>query len=150
MRKGKVRVLRGTGRSPGLAASARPAALRPAPFRQAAVSRRARNPETEPRVAADAREPQRRAREPRVTPPSPAHPEAPPAASGPAHPDSSGCSGSPWRIAVPALASRPAASTFPRRSGPGVSAARADWARPREPPQTPPSPGPDCGRGGWG
>lgn len=80
-------------------------------------------------------------------PPRPTWRRRPPAASSPAHPDSSGCSGSPWRIAVPALASRPAASTSPRRSCPGVSTARADWARPREPRQTPPSPGPDCGRG---
>ena len=63
-----------------------------------------------------------------VTQPSPAHPPAPPTASRPAHPGSSGCSESPWRIAGTAPASRPAASTFPRRRR-CETAAQADWAR---------------------
>lgn len=144
--EGKVRVLRGTGGYPRLAAGARPAVLRPAPSRQAAVSRRTRNPEAEPRVAATRGNRSAGPGSPgSVRPPRPTRRRRPP----PPAPLTRTLEvvaglhgGSLSRLRLPG----PAPPPFRAAACPGVSAARADWARPTEPPQTPPSPGPDCGR----
>lgn len=100
-------------------------------------------PGVAPRAAADAGTPKLGAPEPSHSALA-AHPAGAAPGSRPAHPDSSGCSGSPWPVAGPAPAARPAAASLPRRRCPGVSAARADWPRP------PPSRGPGCARGGRG
>ena len=122
-------------------------APRPAPPRQAAASRRARNPEL-------SRERRLTGRDRGAGPGIPGHSSLPPRAApqparSSAHLGSSGCSESPWQVAGPAPVSQPAARRcLCAPPPPGCQRGSSRPGLAEEPPRMPPSPGGDCGRGG--